>query len=84
MGATIRVLIISTAIVIPWGILRVTDLEPIITSALMPLISNDYVIIGLLVIPPMALWLIRWLFEPRRKKGKRSFGNKSIILRFRG
>ncbi len=84
MKATIRIFIISAALIIPWGIIRLAGWEPGLVASMRSLNLSGVAILALLILPLLAIFLLRWLFEPRTKTGKRYSGNKNIMIRFRG
>ena len=83
MSATIKFLIISAAIIIPWGIIRLADWEVRIIAFLGRIPIGDLGILAMLVLPPLALLVLKWLFAPRGKKSKRYSGHKDILIKFR-
>jgi hypothetical protein len=82
MGAILRFLIISATIIIPWGIIRIADLESKVRDSLNQINISDLAIIGLLLLPPITLLIIKWLFEPRSRQSKRYSGQKDMIIKF--
>ena len=84
MGAFIRFLVISAAVIIPWIILRVTDLEARAREWVEYIRLSDTAIIALLVLPPIIVFLIKWLFDPRGNRQKRYSAGKNVLIKFRG
>jgi len=84
MNATIRFLIISAAIIIPWGIISVANLEIKVRNIIEHIGIGDLGLIALLLIPPIAWFVTKWLFGPRGRQSKRYSASKNIMIKFRG
>jgi hypothetical protein len=84
MSAIVKLLFISAALVIPWGIVLIADLEIKVIALLKPLLGNDLVLLSLMLLPPIGLFIIKWLLEPRGQPGRKYSGNKNIVIKFRG
>ena len=84
MGATVRFLVISAAIIIPWAVIRIADWEMKIIALLKRVVVSGAAILALLFLPPLALVLARWLFQPRRRSSKKYSADKGLLIRFRG
>jgi hypothetical protein len=84
MGAILKFMLISAAIVIPWGIIRVADLEMTIVAVLKRVFVTDLAVVVILLLPPILLFLVRWLFAPRIKRSRHYSSHKDIIIKFRG
>jgi hypothetical protein len=84
MGVILKFLLISAVIVVPWAIIRVADLEMMVTAFLRRIFVSDLAVVLVLVVPPLLLFLARWLFVPRRRKQRHYSGHQDIIIKFRG
>jgi hypothetical protein len=84
MGTTIKFLIISAAIVIPWGVIRLANLEMKARDILEYTGISDLGIIAFLIIPPVTWFVTKWLFAPRGRQIKRYSASKTITMKFRG
>ena len=84
MRTTVRLLIISIIIILPWAFIRLTDQEMTVIAWLNKVHLSDAAIVVILLIPPLLWFLIGWLFTPRSKAGKGYSGKKDVFIKFRG
>lgn len=84
MNATIRLLIISASIIIPWGVVRLYSLEMKIKSTLEYIGFGDLGTIALLIIPPITWFITKWLFGPRGRHNKKYSPDANVLIKFRG
>lgn len=84
MNATIRLLIISATIIIPWAIVRLSNLEVKARDILEYIGLSDLGVIALLIIPPITWFITKWLFGPRGKHNKKYSPGTNILIKFRG
>ena len=84
MRTTVRLLIISIMIILPWAFIRLTDQEMAVIAWLNRVHLSDAAIVAILLLPPLLWFRIGWLFTPRSKAGKGYSGKKDVFIKFRG
>jgi hypothetical protein len=82
MNAISKFLGISAMIILPWTLIRLTNLESRILYFAEGIKIGDMGAIAILIIPPFILVTTKWLFEPSSNTHKTYSGGKDLLVKF--
>jgi hypothetical protein len=83
MNAINKLLTISSIILLPWVIIRLTNLETKILDFLDKVNISDVGVVAILIVPLLVFWAVKWLFEPTDNTHKSYSGGKDMFVKFR-
>ena len=83
MSAINKLLTISGLVILPWAIIRLTNVETKIMEALKQISISDASTIIVLILPPLLFYVAKWLCEPATNTHKSYSGGSHILIKFR-
>ena len=76
MSAIGKILTISLIIILPMMAIRISNLELDVTKI------SDIGALAILLVPPLIVMTVKWLFEPSKKSHKSFSGGKDLFIKF--
>jgi hypothetical protein len=83
MSAISKLLAITSIVLLPWAIIRLTNLETKILDFLNTFDISDAEVIVILITPLLIFWAVKWLFEPASNTHRSYSVGEDLLVKFR-